>query len=570
MTKLFNDPARFSDDMLAGFLDAFSPWVVGVPGGCIRAVAPPEGKVAVIVGGGSGHYPAFCGVVGPGYADGAVVGNVFTSPSATECYSVAKAAHTGGGVLIMAGNYAGDVLNFNEARDRLRAEGINAETLYITDDVASAGPDAIEKRRGIAGDCIVFKCASAAAEAGYALDDVVRVAAKANDRTRSMGLGLDGCTLPGAPDALFHVPEGKMGVGLGIHGEPGISEEPLPTANAVADLLVDRCLAEAPADHSGRIAVILNGLGATKYEELFVVWGQVATRLREADYTIVDPDVGELVTSLDMAGLSLTIAWLDEELEQFWCAPANTPAYRKGEMHIQGERRAVESTDASATSVVAGSAAAVALGEVAVRAFSRMAEVVQAHEAELAQLDTVAGDGDHGRGMVKGSTFALEAAQEALAQGGGIGAVIQAAGDAFGSRAGGTSGALWGAGLKALGRVFDDQADQYDETIALTAVTAMRDEIQTRGGAQVGDKTMIDALAPFVDALAQRLGSEPLASAWTHAGDTAQEAAAATADLRPKLGRARPLAERSLGHADPGATSMALILRSLADLFPAT
>ncbi|WP_336250878.1 dihydroxyacetone kinase subunit DhaL [Stomatohabitans albus] len=566
MTKLFNDPATFSDDMLVGFLDAFSPWVVGVPGGCIRAQAPAAGKVAVIVGGGSGHYPAFCGVVGPGYADGAVVGNVFTSPSATECYSVASAAHVGGGVLIMAGNYAGDVLNFDEARDRLRSEGIAAETLYITDDVASAGPDAIEQRRGIAGDCVVFKCASAAAEAGYNLDEVVRVAAKANTVTRSMGLGLDGCTLPGAPDALFHVPDGKMGVGLGIHGEPGISEEPLPSAREVADLLVDRCLAEAPATHSGRIAVILNGLGATKYEELFVVWGQVAKRLRDAGYTIVDPDVGELVTSLDMAGLSLTIAWLDDELEQFWRAPANTPAYRKGGIDLAGNRREVQATHTASSAVSKGSTAAQELANKAVEALDAIARTMRAHERELADLDTVAGDGDHGRGMVKGSTFALEAAQAARDHGAGIGGVMAAAGDAFGSRAGGTSGALWGAGLTAFGQVFDDQADSFDPSLAVTAIRAMRDAIQYRGGASLGDKTMLDALSPFVDALTAALPDKGLVTAWTDAATIATQAAESTAALRPKRGRARPLAERSLGHADPGATSMALALTAIASI----
>lgn len=566
MTKLFNDPAKFSDDMLVGFLDAFSDWVVGVPGGCIRAVAPPPGKVAVIVGGGSGHYPAFCGVVGPGYADGAVVGNVFTSPSATECYSVAKAAHVGGGVLIMAGNYAGDVLNFNEARDRLRAEGIDAETLYITDDVASADVANQDKRRGIAGDCVVFKCASAAAEAGYTLEDVVKVAAKANAMTRSMGLGLDGCTLPGAPDALFHVPDGMMGVGLGIHGEPGISEEPLPSANAVADLLVDRCLAETPEAHTGRIAVILNGLGATKYEELFVVWAQVARRLRDAGYTIVDPDVGELVTSLDMAGLSLTITWLDDELETFWRAPANTPAYRKGALTSDGERRQVDTTGTSDATITIGSPAAQVAGEQAVRAFELLAEVMRSNETQLAQLDTVAGDGDHGRGMVKGTTFALEAASAAFAQGAGIGGVIIAAGDAFASRAGGTSGALWGAGLRACGETFDDQAQHIDPAIVVQAMTAMRDAIVQRGGAQVGDKTMIDALTPFVQSLEAGYRTNGLGMAWAEAANQAQQAAAETQALRPRLGRARPLADRSVGNPDPGATSMALALSTVTPL----
>src|SRR4051812_8799159 len=183
MTKLFNDPARFTEDMLAGFLDANARYVTGVPGGVVRAHEPRPGKVAVVVGGGSGHYPAFCGVVGAGFADGAVVGNIFTSPSAEEAYSVGHAAASGGGVLFSTGNYAGDVLNFTLAQQRLQADGIDTRVVFVTDDVASAPASAVDERRGIAGDFVVFKAAGAAADEGCDLDDVERVARHANDRT---------------------------------------------------------------------------------------------------------------------------------------------------------------------------------------------------------------------------------------------------------------------------------------------------------------------------------------------------------------------------------------------------
>ena len=176
MTRLFNDPATFTEDMLDGFLDANARYVVGVEGGVVRATTTPPGKVAVVVGGGSGHYPAFCGVVGQGFADGAVVGNIFTSPSAREAASVARAAHGDAGVLLLTGNYAGDVMNFGLATEQLRSEDIDARFLVVTDDIASAPADDITKRRGIAGDFTVFRCASAAAEEGATLDDVERVA----------------------------------------------------------------------------------------------------------------------------------------------------------------------------------------------------------------------------------------------------------------------------------------------------------------------------------------------------------------------------------------------------------
>ena len=563
MTHLYNDPSTFMEDALAGFLDVHRDTVAGVPGGVVRAAQTPPGKVAVVVGGGSGHYPAFCGVVGPGFADGAVVGNIFTSPSTDDAYTVGKAADGGGGVLFSTGNYAGDVMNFDLARDRLKAEGIDTRNVYVTDDVASAPVGEIEKRRGIAGDFVVFKVAGAAADAGYSLDDVERVARLANDRTRTMGVGLAGCTMPGASEPLFTVEPGRMGVGLGIHGEPGIADERLPSAAEIGDLLLDKVLAEEPADSTKRVGAILNGLGATKYEELFVVWKTVAQRLRGEGYTVVDPEVGELVTSLDMAGISLTLVYLDEELERFWTAPASTPAYRKGAaLAPTGRRRSEEGLAAAASQVTAGSEASRRAAATAVAALEAMADAIRDAETDLARMDAVAGDGDHGRGMVKGVTHALEAARGPLADGAGIATVLAAAGDAWASKAGGTSGVLWGQFLRALGARLGDDAASIPAAAVADAVRSGAEVMQQLGKAQPGDKTMLDALLPFAEVLERHLAAGAgLAPAWESAARVATTAAERTADLRPRLGRARPLAERSVGTPDPGATSLAMCAR---------
>ncbi|MDQ0145773.1 dihydroxyacetone kinase [Pseudarthrobacter niigatensis] len=330
MTKIFNDPSDFAEEALAGFCDVHSDLVRQVPGGAVRRFRPAKPKVAVLAGGGSGHYPAFAGVIGAGFADGAVVGNIFTSPSAQQAYSVAKAAESGAGVVFTYGNYAGDVMNFGMASERLAAEGIAVENVLVTDDIASAPPSESAKRRGIAGDFTVFKVMGAAAENGADLAEVVRLGRKANERTRTIGSAFAGCTFPGADAPLFTLPAGQMGLGLGIHGEPGLHDTHLPSAKELGRELVARVLSETPPDAASRIAVILNGLGSTKHEELFVLWGTVAPLLRAAGYTLVMPEVGELVTSLDMAGVSLTVTWLDEELEPLWVAPAETPAYRRG------------------------------------------------------------------------------------------------------------------------------------------------------------------------------------------------------------------------------------------------
>ncbi|WP_377644567.1 dihydroxyacetone kinase family protein [Oryzobacter terrae] len=580
MTKLFDDPATFTDDMLEGFLDAHARYAVAAPGGVVRATGTRAGKVAVVVGGGSGHYPAFCGVVGAGFADGAVVGNIFTSPSTDDAYGVARAADGGGGVLFVTGNYAGDVMNFDLARDRLVAEGVDTRTLYVTDDVASAPVDEARRRRGIAGDFVVFKVAGAAAEEGLDLDTVEALARHANDRTRTMGVGLDGCTMPGADDALFHVPDGLMGVGLGIHGEPGISEDALPTAAVLAELLLDRVLAEEPAASTRRVGAILNGLGSTKYEELFVVWRTVARLLRERGYTVVDPEVGELVTSLDMAGVSLTLVYLDDDLERLWRAPADTPAFRKGALAtlagadradrvaglatVAHPTRSLVTTPTDLPTVATTDASRVA-GLLVADALAAMEHALRGAEDELGRIDAVAGDGDHGRGMVKGVAAAAAAARSAADSGSGAASVLTAAGRQWASRAGGTSGVLWGAFLSAAGPPLPDDAESLGGADVVAAVRAGSDALMTLGGAEPGDKTMVDALLPFLLVLdAEVAAGSPLAQAWSRAADAATTAAQATSDLRPRIGRARPLADRSVGTPDAGATSLALVAHAVA------
>lgn len=571
MTRLFNDPATFTEDMLAGFLDANSQYVVGVPGGVVRATDTPAGKVAVVVGGGSGHYPAFCGVVGHGFADGAVVGNIFTSPSAQEAASVARAAHGDAGVLLITGNYAGDVMNFGLAVTALRAEGIDARYLGVTDDIASAAAEDIGKRRGIAGDFTVFRCAGAAAEEGADLDGVERVAVKANAATRTLGVAFEGCTMPGADRPLFVVADGQMDLGLGIHGEPGVSSHEMPTATELADLLVAGVLAEKPAGSSGRIAVILNGLGRTKYEELFVVWKTVAARLAESGHTVVSPEVGELVTSLDMAGCSLTVMWLDDELERLWTAPADTPAYRRGAVTAgAGARRAEGVAGAAARQTVAGDADSRRVAATVAQGISWIAAQMVNAEQELGRIDAVAGDGDHGRGMVKGTTAAADAAAGALNSGGGTASVLTAAGEAWAYKAGGTSGVLWGAALCAAATTLGNRGVPGGRDIA-SALRAGHDALVALGRAERGDKTMLDALGPFLDSFETAVeDGTGWRTAWLESVEIAQKAAAETADLRPRVGRARPLAERSVGTPDAGAISLAMCIHTVAELIEET
>ena len=565
MTQIFDNPADFADEALDGFVAANRGYVARVDGGVVRSTEVPAGQVALVVGGGSGHYPAFAGLVGPGLATGSACGNMFASPAAGQVYRVAKASNAGGGVLLSYGNYAGDVLHFGQAQLRLNAEGIDTRTVLVTDDIASAPLDQIEKRRGIAGDLTVFKIAGAAAEAGLDLDAVERLAVRTNYRTRSLGVAFDGCTLPGAAEPLFHVPAGQMSLGLGIHGEPGISEHPMPTASELAELLVSRLLADKPDDAGNRVVAIVNGLGTVKYDELFLLFGKIEKLLTAAGLTVVEPECGELVTSLDMSGLSLTLLWLDDELEQFWAAPADTPAFRKGNLAPRARRELAGPEQSVEGEVENTTAAAADLGRLAAAVLAQVQGVVVEHEEELGNLDAIAGDGDHGIGMRRGVDAAAAAAQETSAAGASVERVLTAAGEAWSERAGGTSGALWGSAVIAAGLALGNK-DVYRGEDAAAAVAAFVDAITELGKAEPGDKTMVDALFPFKDTfLAAFDGGTPVSGALAAAAAAARTAADDTASLRPLKGRARPLAEKSLGHPDPGAISFGLIAARISD-----
>jgi len=568
MTRLVNNPADFPAELVQGFIESNSQYVRKVFGGVVRGTVSRPGKVAVISGGGTGHYPGFLGWVGSGLLDGAVTGNIFSSPSASQACSVARAADHGGGVIIAFLNYAGDVLHFGQAAERLRADGLEVRTCVVTDDVASATSENHAKRRGIAGGLAVFKITAAAAEAGLDIDEVVRVFDNANDRTRTFGVAFSGCTLPGADHALFDVPDGKIGVGLGVHGEAGIYETDLGTADDVAMLLVDKLLTDVPINPGKRVIAVLNGLGAAKYEELFVTYRSVNARLRAAGLDVVDGDVGEFMTSLDMGGISLTLIWLDDEIEKYWFAPCDTPAVKRFPMtaeqlpaerlfntepeplkvHQRGED---ESCDA-----------AVLISE----GLNRVRDLITANADMLGDLDAIAGDGDHGIGMTRGSHAAAEAVQWLVSEGAGVQTALVGAGDRWSERAGGASGALWGAALTAAGNSLGDKLPA-DAAAQARAIRAFVDSIIQLGGASVGDKTMVDAQVPFADAFELAVADGASASdAWKAAAKASLNAAAATAALVPLIGRARVLAERSVGSADPGAVSFSMIVTEVAEM----
>lgn len=331
MKKIINDPERVVEEMIEGMVLAYPERLRRVPGTnvLVRKDAPVAGKVGIISGGGSGHEPAHAGLVGPGMLDGAVAGEVFTSPTPDQILAAIKEVDSGQGVLLIIKNYSGDVMNFEMARELAEMEGIPVRQVIVNDDVAVENSTYTTGRRGIAGTIFVHKLAGAVAETGASLEEVTRVAEKAVQHVRSMGMALSPCIVPAVGKPSFQLGEKEMELGIGIHGEPGIKRTAIVTADEVATMLVERLLKELPFQAAQRVAVIINGLGATPLMELYIINRQVNYLLQEQGLVVVDTLVGEYMTSLEMAGCSVSLLQLDDELEKWLSAPADTIAWKK-------------------------------------------------------------------------------------------------------------------------------------------------------------------------------------------------------------------------------------------------
>ena len=329
--KLINDPAAVVDEMVEGMLAAHPRHLRAIaehPRALMAADGPRPGKVGIVVGGGSGHEPTFAGLVGRGVADAVAIGNVFASPPPDPILACARSVDGGVGVLFLYGNYAGDCMNFDMAAEMAATEGIEVRTVLTTDDVASAPPDRRDERRGVAGNAFVFKVAGAAADRMMSLDEVERLARHANQRTFTVGVALSPCSLPQTLVPNFEIGTDEMEVGMGIHGEPGVLRTALQPADAVTDDILDRIFAECAATQGDRVAVMINSLGSTSMMELYLLERRVKQRLDERRIAIHRSWVGAFCTSLEMAGASITLMWLDDDLMPLLDHPADAAQFR--------------------------------------------------------------------------------------------------------------------------------------------------------------------------------------------------------------------------------------------------
>ena len=330
MKKFINDPYDVVDEMLEGYLDVHKKYVrkLNAARTVVRTDAPVAGKVGVITGGGSGHKPAFIGFIGQGMLDAVAVGEIFTSPPPLACIEAAKAADGGKGVLFLLGNYAGDVMNFQLAADMAKAAGIRVEQVISTDDVGSGPKEEAHKRRGVVGAFLGWKVAGARAAAGGSLEECKAAVEKVNANTRTLGVAISPCTVPAKGSPTFTLAEDEMEYAVGHHGEAGTAKIKMMTANEVAEKMTQEVIDDLPFKAGDEVAVLINGLGGTPQLELYICYRKVKKMLDEREITVGRSYVGEFFTGLEMAGFSVTLMKLDEELKELLAAPANTPCFK--------------------------------------------------------------------------------------------------------------------------------------------------------------------------------------------------------------------------------------------------
>lgn len=333
MKKLINKPEDFARETIEGIIAAHSDCLklVNDSWHCVvkKAAGNNPGKVAIATGGGSGHLPVFLGYVGDGLADGVSIGNVFASPSAEAMHEVDKAIDNGAGVLHLYGRYGGDIMNFGMASDLNEMEDIKTTEVLVSDDVASAPQGSENKRRGVAGLLFAYKVAGAAADKMLSLEEVTRITQKAVDNTRTMGVALTPCTVPEAGKPTFTIADDEMEIGMGIHGEPGINRTKLQPIDSVIEELAEKILADLPFTQGDNVAVLVNGLGATPKEELYVAYRHLKQILDEKNITIHRKYIGEYATSLEMAGMSVSLLKLDDELTPLIDMPCYSPFFQQ-------------------------------------------------------------------------------------------------------------------------------------------------------------------------------------------------------------------------------------------------
>lgn len=602
MKKIMNTPETFVYDMCHGLAAAHPELEFVEKYKVVKKKDINDNKVSLISGGGSGHEPAHAGFVGKGMLDAAVCGDVFASPSQVQVYNAIKACATDKGVLLIVKNYSGDCMNFNNAMSDAQDDGIKVDAVYVNDDIAVKDSLYTVGRRGVAGTVLVHKCAGAAAEQGKSLEEVKAVANKVIDNVRSFGFAFTSCTVPAAGHPTFDIGDDEMEFGVGIHGEPGRFREKIDySTGTFCDDLSRRIVTDLEEDlalKSGEeVVLLINGFGGTPLQELYILNNSVTKALAKDGVKIHKTIVGNFMTSIDMAGASISVLRVDSELKALVDYPVNTPALTWGAAMSEQAQAALEAVQAigralgyapvaeehhaAKKKVAAKETEEIAVYEVEgkpevtetintaafVQIVDKMADVIIENEVPFCEADKM-GDGDFGMSIAKG--FKQLKADWATRKKGDIGQFLVSCSEIIKEYCGGASGPIWGSAFKYAGKSMLGKKEVSLADVALLFTEANRGVYETGKksfgkGAEIGDKTLVDALKPCAMALTKAAEEgKSLREGLALGAKAAHEGAEATKTHVATLGRAGTVGERSIGYPDAGAHGLDVIFNELA------
>ena len=579
--KILNrDVENVVEENLTGFLMAYKKYYKKVGEyNAFKYKGQRKDKVALVIGGGSGHEPLFPGYCGAGLADAVACGNICASPNPELITKAAQAVDQGKGVLFVYNNYAGDNLNFDMAEEMCRAEGMKTAHVRERDDLASAPKERITDRRGIAGVVYTIKIAGAACDAGLDLDEVVRITEKARDNTNTIGVATAPGTLPGNEKPTFELADDEMEFGMGLHGEPGIERTKMMYCSDMVERMYNELMAEMNLKEGDEVAVLVNGLGSTPLLELNLVYYELYKRMHRDGLKVYDAEVKIYCTCMEMGGFSISFLKLDDELKKYYDAPCFSPYYAKGAFtgvaadlgadEADEEEPEFDEQDVEPAEIVRSKEGV--LEELSAEDTRNMllyvADKIIANKPYLTEVDSAIGDGDHGIGMAGGMQ---KAKKKLLKMQGEENAyhLFETAGEAMLMSMGGASGVIFGSLYLAGAKGMEPKGVITAEDLAAMERKSLA-AIQERGGAQVGDKSMVDALAPAVEALAANSG-KGLLEMLKATEEAARCGMENTKKYVAKFGRAKSLLERAIGHQDAGATSVYLILQGIRDFVEGT
>jgi triose/dihydroxyacetone kinase / FAD-AMP lyase (cyclizing) len=566
MKKFINRPEDVVEEMMQG-LAVLHPSSARLLGHKVIARADAkqtrDQQVAVISGGGSGHEPAHAGYIGVGMLSAAVIGEVFTSPSSDSVFAAIKAVSGQPGAVLVVKNYTGDRLNFGLAAEMALAEGISVEMVIVDDDVALKGTGQTTGARGLAGTIFIHKLVGAAAAEGRSLADVAAIGRAAVESLATMGVSFSAGTSPSVGRPSFEIGEDEMELGLGIHGEPGVKRMRLQTADELTETLLAEVLKHGRFGDEKRVVVMVNNLGATAEMELAIVARHAMRSLESKGITVERIYSGTFLSSLDMVGISISVLGVNDEWLRWLDAVTTAPAWPNALKQRPGKPEAQIATEVSTeVSSPTGKGAPSEVGSKTRQAIEAACKALIAAEGELTEMDRVTGDGDLGTSMER----AAKAVQGAIGSYPleDVPATIKAIGHTLRRELGGSSGPLYGVLFLRCGGVLEKSG-----AVGLARWAEALDQgcraISELGGAKPGDRTMLDALDPFVKTLWNGVGGKASGEAILAAVEAAERGVEATARMKPRVGRSSYLGDRVLGYPDPGAKAVVVWLRAASD-----